>query len=185
MLLGGDEIGRTQLGNNNAYCQDNEISWYDWENADQDLLKFTRQLIQFQDRHRVFRQSKWFRGHNEAGRQPTDVGWFQPDGEQMTEEQWNEDYARSVAVYYNGQGIRSVDERGKRVTDDTFYLIFNAHHEPLDFRLPRGSWSQNWIRVLDTQVSKINEDGIDERRYQGGEKVLVEGRSVVALKHVD
>jgi isoamylase len=185
MLLGGDEIGRTQLGNNNAYCQDNEISWYDWANADQDLLKFTCQLIQFQDRHRVFRQSKWYRGHNEAGRQPTDVGWFQPDGEQMTEEQWNEDFARSVAVYYNGKGIRSVDERGKRVTDDTFYLIFNAHHEPLDFRLPWGNWSENWVKVLDTQYSKIKEDGIEERRYQGGEKIMVEGRSVVVLKHVE
>jgi isoamylase len=185
MLLGGDEIGRTQLGNNNAYCHDNELSWYDWEDADQDLLKFTSQLIQFQDRHRVFRQSKWFRGHNEAGRQPTDVGWFRPDGEQMTEEQWNEDFARSVAVYYNGKGIRSVDERGKRVTDDTFYLIFNAHHEPLDFRLPWGNWSENWVKVLDTQYSKIKEDGIEERRYQGGEKIMVEGRSVVVLKHVE
>jgi isoamylase len=185
MMLGGDEIGRTQRGNNNAYCHDNEISWYDWENADQDLLKFTRQIIAFQDRHRVFRQSKWFRGENERGRQPTDVGWFRPDGEQMTEEQWNEDFARSMAVYYNGQGIRSTDERGQRVTDDTFYLIFNAHHEPIDFQLPRGTWSENWVKVLDTQESIIDEKGINRRQYLGGEKIPVEGRSVVVLKHVD
>jgi isoamylase len=183
MLLGGDEIGRTQLGNSNAYCQDNPISWYDWDNADQDLLKFTRQLIRFQDRHRVFRQSKWYRGLNEAGRQPTDVGWFRPDGEEMTGEQWEVDFARSLAVYYNGQGIRSTDEKGKRITDDSFYVIFNAHFEPLDFHLPRGEWSSQWLKVLDTQQSRIDEKGIDGRQYLGGETILVEGRSVVVLKH--
>ncbi len=181
MLLAGDEMGRTQGGNNNAYCQDNEISWLDWEAVDRDLLEFTSRLIAFRREHPVFRRRRWFLGTRIHGEGVRDLGWFRPDGELMGEEDWQEGFARSLGVFLNGEAIASLDSRGDRVVDDSFYVLFNAHHEPVPFRLPmRPDWGERWVAVLDTNEPMPTEG---EETGAGGEVVVV-GRAVVVLRRV-
>jgi isoamylase len=177
MLLGGDELGRTQQGNNNAYCQDNEISWFDWENIDQEFLEFTRRHIQFWKDHPVFRRRRWFQGRPIHGRAVTDIGWFTPAGQEMSEEDWQTAYAKSLGVFLNGQAIPSPDPKGEPVTDDSFYVLLNAHHEPVPFVLP-GHWGRRWEKVLDTCEPRGSR-GI----FEAGEQVRVEARSLVVLRH--
>jgi pullulanase/glycogen debranching enzyme len=136
MLLGGDELGRTQLGNNNAYCQDNEISWFDWDLVDEDLLDFTRKLIHFRKEHPIFRRRGWFLGEALHGKEIEDICWFTPDGLEMEEEHWGEDFAKSIAVFLNGRGIHSADAFGQIVTDDNFLILFNAHYKQIVFKPP-------------------------------------------------
>ncbi len=181
MLLGGDEIGRTQQGNNNGYCQDNELSWHDWAHVDGPLLEFTRRLVQFRRAHPVFRRRRWFQGRAIHGQGVSDVGWFNPDGVQMTEDHWGEGCARSLGVFLNGKAIPHPDARGRRITDESFYLLFNAHHEPLAFRLPRGPWGRRWVAVLDTRQERVEED---DRVWDAGEEVEVEARSLMVLRRV-
>jgi glycogen operon protein len=150
MLLGGDEIGRTQQGNNNAYCQDNELSWYDWENADPQLLAFAQRLIRLRHRHPVFCRRRWFQGRPIHGSQVSDIGWFTPGGTEMSEDDWRAGFAKSLGVFLNGRAIPTPNERGEQIVDDSFYIMFNAHHEPLDFRLPEKKWGQRWAEVLNT-----------------------------------
>jgi glycogen operon protein len=150
MLLGGDEIGRTQGGNNNAYCQDNEISWYDWDKADQGLLDFTRQVIAFRSQHPVFRRRGWFKGRAYKGRGTADIAWFKPDGLEMTAADWREWFAKSFTVFLNGDVLRSRDERGKLMRDDSFLLLFNAHVDTVTFTIPDAQWSRRWVPVMDT-----------------------------------
>jgi isoamylase len=150
MLLGGDEIGRTQKGNNNAYCQDNEISWYDWSTADRDLLQFTQRLIRFRHRHPVFCRRRWFQGRPIHGSTVSDIGWFTPAGVEMSEEDWQAGFAKSMGVFLNGRAIPTPNERGERIVDDSFYVMFNAHHEAVDFKLPESKWGERWVEVLDT-----------------------------------
>ena len=179
MLLGGDEIGRTQNGNNNAYCQDNEISWLDWEHADRGLLDFTRKLIRLRIEHPVFRRRKWFLGRAIHGSDVHDIGWFTPDGAEMEEDHWGEGYAKSLGVFLNGEGIWSPDERGERVLDDSFYLLLNGHYEPLDFTLPGPEWGTRWVIEFDTDDAVRREEG--EVLTPGG-KIRVRDRSVVLLR---
>lgn len=181
MLLGGDEIGRSQNGNNNGYCQDNEISWFDWESADKDLLEFTRQLIQLRKEHPVFHRRRWFQGRPIHGAQVTDIGWFTPDGAEMTEEHWNEGFAKALGIFLNGEGIQSPDARGERVVDESFYVLFNAHHEPLQFTLPKRDWGDEWVVVLDTARST---PGAEEQPQKAGQEVPVESRSLKVLRRV-
>jgi glycogen operon protein len=152
MLLGGDEIGRTQGGNNNAYCQDNEISWYDWHNADQQLLEFTRRLIAFRLQHPVFRRRGWFKGRPYRGRGTADIAWHKPDGVEMSQEDWNEWFAKSFVVFLNGDVLRSRDEHGKRMRDDSFLLLSNAHVDTVAFTIPIANWSRQWQPVMDTML---------------------------------
>ena len=147
MLLHGDSMGRTQRGNNNAYCQDNEISWVNWSAIDGDLLEFTRWLIAFRREHPNFRRRRWFQGR--AIRGTPDIGWFRPDGRSMTNKDWNVWHARTLGVFMNGKAIPSRDERGNSVVDDSFMLLFNAHHESIDWLIPR-SYGQAWSLILDT-----------------------------------
>jgi isoamylase len=179
MLLGGDELGRTQHGNNNSYCQDNEISWYEWNAADQDLLKFTRRLIELQKRHPVFRRRRFFQGKPIHGSDVKDIAWFTPDGSEMTEENWGEGFAKSIGVFLNGEAIPSPNARGERIQDDSFYLIFNAHHESLVFILPDSNWGQKWKRVLDTQELKFSDN---DEEFGAGEKIEVQARSMVVFQ---
>jgi glycogen operon protein len=179
MLVSGDEISRTQQGNNNPYCQDNEISWLDWKNADKELLEFTQKLIHFRHRHPVFRRRRWFKGQPIRGIGLEDIAWFKPDGEEMTEENWNQDYAKSLAVYLNGRGIKTVGPKGELTIDDSFYLIFNAYHDSLSFKLPSKKYGNNWIKVIDTSEGIITEDA---HPYKADEKISVEGRSIILLK---
>jgi isoamylase len=161
MLLGGDEIGRTQRGNNNAYCQDNEISWYDWSNANRDLLQFTQRLIRFRHRHPVFCRRRWFQGRPIHGSQVSDIGWFTTGGVEMSEDDWQAGFAKSLGVFLNGRAIQTRNERGEQIVDDSFYIMFNTHHEPLGFKLPEAKWGERWIEVLDTNAP---EDALDEEK---------------------
>ena len=180
MIVAGDEISRTQNGNNNAYCQDNEISWIDWEKADKSLLDFTKKIIAFYKAHPVFTRKGWFQGQPIKGVGVEDIAWFSPDAVEMTEENWNNDFAKSLAVYMNGLGVHSVGPKGERITDDSFYMIFNAYHDPLTFKLPPAKYGEYWIKVLDTHENFVSEDG---ERCKAGDNIKVDGRSIVVLKH--
>jgi len=152
MLLGGDEIGRTQQGNNNAYCQDNELSWLDWQQADEDLLEFTRSLVRLRKDHPVFHRRKWFQDRPLRGPDVNEIAWFRPDGEAMSDEDWDTWFAKSLGVFLNGQAIPSRDAQGQPIVDDSFYLMFNAHHEAVEFRLPGEAWGHEWQVELDTSA---------------------------------
>ncbi len=177
MLLAGDELGRTQQGNNNAYCQDNEVSWINWQLADKDLLQFTQKIIQLRKDHPVFRRRRWFQGLPIKGIGLEDIAWFLPDGTEMTEEHWNIDFAKSLAIFLNGQGIHSVGPKGEHIYDDSFYLIFNAFHESLTFKLPAKQYGYNWIKELDTTDMEF-ENAI----YKAKESIKVAGRSILLLR---
>ncbi|RJQ58204.1 MAG: glycogen debranching enzyme GlgX [Desulfobacteraceae bacterium] len=181
MILGGDEIGRTQLGNNNGYCQDNEISWYDWENKDEDLLAFTRRLIRFRREHAVFRRRGWFLGEDVYGHGMEDIGWFTPDGREMREENWNEAFAKSMTVCLNGNAIRYPDSFGERIVDDSFCVLFNAHYEEIDFRLPCSENANRWVKIMDTAEGGFLEG---EEEYGMQDRIPVQGRSVVVLRQI-
>ena len=180
MLLAGDEMGRTQNGNNNPYCQDNEISWINWQEADIELLEFTKKLIRGYKDHNVFSRRDWFKGQPIKGRGLTDIAWFSPDGKKMNEENWKQDFAKCLAVYLNGRGIHSLDYDGKPIVDDNFYLIFNAHSEPVEYKLPTRRYGAQWIKVIDTNTNFVAEE--EGERYRAAAKITVEGFSVVLLK---
>jgi isoamylase len=177
MILGGDEIGRTQGGNNNAYCQDNEISWFDWDAADRGLLEFTRRLVQLKREHPVFQRRRWFKGRPLHGKDVADIAWLRPDGEQMSEEDWQAGFVKSLAMFLNGDGLRDLDEQGQRIRDVSFLLLFNAHHEPLTFTMPPRSFGERWRVVVDTS-SELGENGAT---LAAGETLELPGRSVFVL----
>jgi isoamylase len=183
MLLGGDEMGRTQRGNNNAYCQDNEISWFDWDLRDEnhDLLGFTRRLMDFRRGHPTFQRRRWFQGRPLHGGDVSDIGWFKPDGQEMTHEEWFNGFAKSIGVFLNGDGLPDPGPHGEVITDDSFFLVFNAHHEAIGFQLPTDEWGVAWTAVIDTNEPFLNE-GV--RNYKSGDVVDAEARSVVVLKRV-
>jgi len=181
MMLGGDEIGRTQRGNNNAYCQDNEVSWVDWSIADAGLLEYARSLVALRKQHPVFRRRSWFRGRPIRAGGIKDIGWFKPDGAEMSAGDWNVGFAKSLGVYLNGRGIPDLDTAGRRIVDDSFYIIFNAHYEPLDFIVPAASWAKSWQQILDTAQGPIEENG---PRYAAASKIRLEARSTVILRRV-
>ncbi len=183
MLLHGDELGRTQGGNNNAYCQDNPVSWIDWEDVDADLLTFTRRLIRLRREQPVLRRRNWFAGHptGHAGAEDEplpDIAWFAPDGDEMTDEQWASGYAKSLGVFLNGSGITSRDRQGRRITGDSFVLLFNAHWDTVAFTLPDGRWGQAWQVVI---ASDPMLDGLAPTVEPGGALPLP-GRTVVVLQ---
>ena len=159
MLLGGDELGRTQGGNNNAYCQDSPVSWYDWDAVDQDLLAWTQRLIALRRAHPVFRRRRFFQGRPLRRPGPTrpartrplpDIAWFRPDGAEMTDADWEVGYAKSLGVFLNGTALPDPDVHGRPVVDDSFYLLFNAWDQEIDFVLPEARWTRIWDVVLDS-----------------------------------
>jgi isoamylase len=179
MLLAGDEIGRTQRGNNNAYCQDNEISWINWAAADNNLLDFTRKLIHFVKSHPAFCRRRWFQGQRIKGTGVEDIVWFLPDASEMTDEHWNTDFAKSLGIFMNGLGIHWVDPKGERIIDDHFYVIFNAHHEALEYKLPPEKFSKCWKKIFDTSSG----NGESSEALAANGSMTVNGRSVVVLHH--
>jgi isoamylase len=185
MLVGGDEIGRTQRGNNNAYCQDNELSWYDWANADEKLLHFARRLIRLRHRHAVLCRRRWFQGRDPHGSELGDIGWFTPAGAEMSATDWQAGFAKSLGVFLNGDAIPTPNERGDRVVDESFYIMFNAHHEPLDFRLPPKAWGERWTKVLDTfeSIDEMSEERLGRRMRAGG-LVRVHAWSLVLVRRL-
>jgi glycogen operon protein len=186
MLLGGDEMGRTQGGNNNAYCQDNEISWFDWSNTKEhlELLGFTRRLMDFRKAHPVVRRRKWFQGRSPRGSAEKDIAWLNPDGSEMTDDDWDAGFAKVLGVFLNGDAIGSRGPHGERIVDDSLLLLFSAHHEPIDFTIPTGWCEGPWELTFDTNDPAATEAS---RVYKGGDAVPMEARSVVALlrHHVD
>jgi glycogen operon protein len=179
MMVAGDEIGRTQMGNNNAYCQDNAISWIDWTKADTELHNYTRRLIRFYKEHPAFTRKRWFKGQPIKGIGLEDIAWFSTEGSEMTEENWNQDYAKSLGVYFNGRGIRQMDPKGEMIMDDSFYIIFNASHLPLQYKLPPEKYGSTWVKIIDTQTGQMN---TPTNIYNAGESVEVSDRSIIVLK---
>jgi len=174
MILGGDEMGRTQYGNNNAYCQDNQISYNKWEEKDQDLIDFVSEVVRLRKEHPALHRRRWFHGRPIHG--VADIAWLKPTGEEMTDQDWKHGaISKSLGVYLNGQALNYTDERGELIVDDTFLLFFNAHYEPLNFTFPPESWGKRWERVVDTTQVTV-EPGT--RKYKPKEKVRVEGRSM-------
>jgi len=183
MISHGDELGRTQNGNNNGFCQDNEITWTHWDKADTELLEFTRSVSALRTAHPVFRRRRFFKGvpvrRRGAVGQP-DISWFQPDGSEMTDDDWDSGFGKSVAVYLNGLGVPDLDARGQRVTDDSFFLCFNAHHESIEFTLPPEEFGRAWAPVVDTSASTANSE--DQESIRAGSAVLVAARTVLVLQ---
>jgi isoamylase len=181
MLVAGDELSRTQNGNNNAYCQDNEISWINWDKADTKLLEFTRKLIKLRTVHAVFRRRRWFQGQPIHGLGLEDIAWFLPDGSEMADDHWNEDHAKCLAVYLNGRGVHTRGAKGELILDDSFYVIFNAAHHPMDYQLPPDKYGTYWNRVIDTSEDLV--DDLSKETFPPQATITVESRSIVVLKN--
>ncbi len=195
MLLGGDELGRSQGGNNNGYCQDSEISWFDWDSVDEDLLAFTTALIGFRSQHPVFRRRRWFQGVAIHGH-VDDIAWFDAGGSEMDEDDWNSTEPTRIGMFLNGSAISTRDRYGERITDESFLVIVNTHHEPVDWVLPGKPFADSWIRILDTTLSAatasteaaddldVDALGGDQVEIGAGEKVSIGGRSTVVVRAV-
>ncbi|MBN6056056.1 glycogen debranching protein GlgX [Nonomuraea sp. RK-328] len=179
MLSHGDELGRSQRGNNNGYCQDNELTWVDWSDVRENwlLLEFTQSLAALRKKHPVFRRRRFFYGRPVRGL--SDIAWLTPAGEEMTDADWNVGYAKSLAVFLNGDAITEPDRRGRPIRDDSFLLLFNAHHEPITFTIPKD-YGEMWQTEIDTALPI----SLDIRICRAGESVAVPGRSVRVLRRV-
>ncbi|HVE63063.1 MAG TPA: glycogen debranching protein GlgX [Mycobacteriales bacterium] len=182
MLLHGDEIGRTQLGNNNAYGQDNALSWVDWSAARDNwtLLEFTAAAADLRRRHPVLRRRRWFQGRPlRGGGGVDDIAWFTPGGSVMSDDDWESGFAKSVAVFLNGSLIDTPNARGEKITDDNLYLVFNAHDEPLTFVLPSADFGESWEIELDSSTPVRAED---PPTIKAGGDLDVAARSVMVLR---
>jgi glycogen operon protein len=177
MILAGDEIGRTQRGNNNAYCHDGPLSWVHWDQVDGELRQFARKLVAFRLAHPVLSRRRWFEGRSIRGSNLTDIGWFKPDGTEMTDQDWNVAFARALGVFLNGDGIDSPGPRGEQIVDDSFYVLFNAGSSPIEFAIPQSLDHEPWRRVLDTTRGFID----DALRLPPRAKVNVDAHGLVLL----
>ncbi|MEX2571541.1 MAG: glycogen debranching protein GlgX [Gemmatimonadota bacterium] len=184
MICGGDEMGRTQDGNNNAYAQDNEISWLNWDlsESDQALLDFTRRIVALRHRHPVFHRRHFFQGRRIRGSELEDITWLRPDGEEMTEDEWNSGFTRCFGMRLGGDAMLEWDEKGERVVDDTFLLLFNGDASTIPFTLPAQNGAISWELVL-TTVDASRAQGSDV--WDGGTELPLEGRSVTILRRLD
>jgi isoamylase len=185
MLLGGDEFGRTQGGNNNAWCQDNGISWLGWDHEpwQRDLLEFTRRVIGLRRRHPSFRRTRFLEGRQLEGSGLPDVWWFRPDGRRMTQRDWKRGDGHVLGVFLNGDELQETTDQGEPVVDDSFLLLFNAHFEDVDFQLPNHSFGPAWA----IELSTADPPGVapdHTRRFAAREAVPVIARSLVLLKRV-
>jgi isoamylase len=183
MIAHGDELGRTQQGNNNVFCQDNELSWIDWASVDNDLMQFTRTVTALRAAHPSFRRRRFFEGRptERQGDDRPDIAWFRPDGSEMTENDWSSGFGRAVGVFLNGDAITDTDLRGEPVTDDSFLMYFSAHHEPIDFELPPDEYGSHWQVVLDT----ASETGLADEQLKTGGTVTVGPRALVVIQRMD
>lgn len=182
MLCGGDEFGRTQKGNNNAYCQDNKISWFDWnlDHTQLELLAFVRSLIALRKKHPVLRRRRFFQGRHIRGSEVKDLSWFRPDGKEMTDEDWNAGYSKSLTLRLAGDAIGETDAKGRPIVDDTLLILLNAHHTPLPFTLPAHKNSIRWYPLLDTALRGGTEKPVTI--LKGGEHYDMEARSIAVLR---
>lgn len=183
MLLGGDEFGRSQQGNNNAYCQDNAISWFNWQQVDEKLLAFTQNLILLRRDHPIFRRRRWFQGRAIHGSEVEDISWLTPEGTEMAEENWGMDHAKALGIFLNGQAIPATDMRSQRIVDNSFLLLINAHHEPLTFTFPDTEWGQRWQEVFDTCNELFDAPGT--RIYDANSEIEVGAHAMILLIRKD
>jgi glycogen operon protein len=180
MILHGDELGRTQQGNNNGYCQDSELTWINWETIDQPLIEFTAAVNALRAKHPTFRRSRFFDGRpvrRGQGERLPDIVWLDPEGETMLPEAWDNGFGRSVGVFLNGDGIQGKDSRGRRITDVNFLLYFNAHDETVKFTLPSDEFAPAWDVVIDTAGQNA-----DTKPVNAGQPLPVEAKSLVVLR---
>jgi len=189
MIVYGDELGRSQGGNNNGYCQDNEISWIDWSKADEGLLHFVRTTAQLRADHPVFRRRKFFDGDNDGAGLP-DVGWLKPDAAQMSAADWNDGFAKAVMVFLNGEAIPGRGNRGERIVDTSFLLLLNASELDLKFTLPPKRYGGAWFGCLDTAVVLTDPPeaavaAVTSPALRAGRKVTVQAHSMLVLERVD
>ena len=181
MLLAGDEMGRTQQGNNNAYCQDNPISWHSWklQPQDQDLLAFTQRVISLRNEHFLFRRRDFFQGRPIRGSEVKDIRWLNPDGSETSDEVWGQAFSHCLGMQLSGSGLLETDERGQRLTDDNLLLLINAHYDDIAFTLPDADGHHDWDVLLDTLDARGTPD---IPRYKAGQNYPVHGRTLVLLK---
>ena len=180
MLLHGDELGRTQRGNNNVYAQDSELSWIHWDEADLSLIEFVAAVARLRKEHPTFRRSRFFDGsavRREEGQPLPDIQWLAPDGGVMGPEQWHEPLGRAFGVFLNGEGIRGVDTRGERITDRNFLVLFNANGDPVDFHLPTDEYSEHWEVLVDTSGTQVSIDPV-----AAGATLTAAARSTLVLR---
>jgi isoamylase len=180
MIAHGDEMGRTQQGNNNVYCQDSELSWMDWSptGRNPELLEFTKQVTTLRKDHPVFRRRRFFDSTPiRTGAQVRDIAWLTPAGQEMTLEDWDSGFGKSITVFLNGGAIPEPDARGSRVVDDSFVLFFNAHDANLDFVVPEGPYGSRWKACIDT----ADPEGNTDLEVRAGDKIALEARSVMVL----
>ncbi|MCG8914345.1 glycogen debranching protein GlgX [Actinokineospora sp. PR83] len=183
MLLHGDEMARTQQGNNNGYCQDSELSWVDWSLAETnaDLVDFTAGVIALRAKHPVFRRRRFFAGRPiRRGDELRDIAWFTPTGDEMSDEDWGSGFGRCIVTFLNGDGIPDLDQRGERVTDDSFLMCFNAHHEDIDVTVPDGDYGAEWEVVLDTATGEVSAP--EPRVITKDTKLSLTSRSLIVLR---
>lgn len=168
MLFGGDELGKTKSGNNNTYCQDNNLSWLQWDenSTSKEILSFTRMLIALRKKHPVFRRKSFFQGKKLAGRNVKDIHWYRPDGKEMSHKEWSHSFAKSISMLLSGDAIPDIDKNGRRIVDDSFLLLFNAHWEAVPFKLPRPPRAP-WVLLLDTKLETDFHPGNDAIRISG------------------
>ncbi|MEO6955420.1 MAG: glycogen debranching protein GlgX [Antricoccus sp.] len=185
MISHGDELARTQGGNNNTYCQDNEIAWIDWAHMDADLVEFTAGLSALRAQHPAFRRRRFFDGHpvpGEKGAEGNDIAWLTHTGEEMTADDWDSGFGKTIMVFLNGQGIRDTDERGQPVVDQSFLMCFNGHDEDLDFTIPSSGDDLAWQLVVDTATGQSTPALAPE---PVGETITVAARSMVVCREAD
>jgi isoamylase len=182
MISHGDELGRTQGGNNNVYCQDNEISWVDWDAArEQDVLtEFTARLARLRAEHPIFRRQRFFQGRPLRGSGVDDIAWLRPDGHPMSDDDWTGDHTQTLTVHLNGQGIPDRDDLGMQIVDDSFLLLINAHHQEQTFTMPDESYGKGWQAVLDTADPLLA--NARRRSPNPGGKVRLPARSMLVLQ---
>jgi glycogen operon protein len=180
MLAHGDEIGRTQRGNNNVYCQDSDLAWMDWSLCDKnaDLLEFTRKAAALRTKHPVFRRRRFFDGEPmRTGDQVHDIAWLTPAGTEMTAADWDAGF-KCVGVFLNGDAIPAPNERGERVVDDSFLLCFNAHSKSMNFVAPDASYAERWTAAIDS----AHPTGESDLVVKATEKFLLRARSLLVLR---
>ena len=184
MLLAGDEMGRSQQGNNNAYCQDNPLSWIDWNLAERngEFLQFCQRLIQFRHDHQVIRRRDWFQGREIHGSGVEDIGWFNPDGSEMDDMQWSDYSLKSISIFLNGKELNRPGLKGERIVDNSFLVLFNDHHDPVDFEIPYPLQEMEWQLKIDTQKPHFIEEG---PKYKGSSTVAVVEQSIILLQRIE
>jgi glycogen operon protein len=187
MVLHGDELGRSQQGNNNVYCQDNELSWMDWDLADwqKELLAFSRRVVALRNNHAVFRRRRFFAGEaTRAGGDVADIAWFSPAGRQMSGDDWSDRSTKALMVFLNGEGIPEPGRRGEPVVDDSFLIAFNASEKAVPFTIPDEVYGEGWLVALDTNDDAAGSVSFfdDATPFLPGLEFEVADRSVVVLR---